>query len=1292
MRQSRAGARTGGPVLASLLLAWLVAAAWPSAAQPPSRFLRLSPGPIERPLSIAVADFDRDGLDDLVVANFQAGTIEILTNAGDDTFAPIPSGPFGVGVGTFSSNTAGPYDMVVVELNPEDVDGDAVANAADNCPNAYNPVDVNTGVQLDTDDDGVGDACQILKDTDCDGAADDPIDSDGDGVPDFHPMTLALDNCPRTINAGQEDANMDGVGDACPESPDLIVVTTTQGGTSPFGAIRVRLNDGVGGLVDRPAYGTGIAPGKIVADDFSGDGRPDLALAVTSVDLMQFLPGLADGMFGGSIILRAGDGAQGAVSGDFNNDAHPDLAVANRAADSISVFINSGTALPGTATSTLTLPPPSARPVTLLSGRLDGDPFADLVVLSQGGDKRLCEGTFQDGLACSLDADCDDPQTPQVDGTCEGLEGSISVFLGSLTGALTPGVVIPLGLDHRPRAGLLADLDGDLHLDLAVADFTGGEVLIYPGLGDGTFGPTSDSLLDTQEPVSIVSFRRAGLPAGGPDLAVLDHAHNRIDLYRKDAGSLTYTFVGLTPPPASPWRGTKAMLLTGADGLVAADIVLAQESASRIDVLSGIGNGAFRALVPQPLTGPASACAPPHPTGILEVDLRQDGRPDFAIFDDSAGTVTVITSSPFGVLQEQDTISVGANAKQVSTGRLVTSIDDYDRDCIPNVVDNCPTVFNPCPQADALCAGMNATCPPPSPTTPLCDMIPAELDPISRQCDSDGNGIGDECEVLGATGSAQDSDFDSKPDFDPNALINAAGGPDFDRDSVANTTDNCPTVANNTQTDDNMNDVGDACETLSGGSTVDPDMDGVPTFDPSQLMEPDPVGQALDNCPDVYNPGQEDNNGDHVGNACIVAAALDNCTYTFNSAQNDANGDGVGDNCAVPPQDLVAADPTAGSVTLLAGDGSGHLRPAAGSPLSLTAASAAAVAQFALACVDDPDPLTVTCTTRLANDVAVASRGAELNYADDTITVFKGDGAGQFTAYGTPVPAQGDPDQLLVAPAQPVCARPEDPAERDLQFDPDGLSDLLAAVEPGTSTLEIFLASSQDAFQMGASPLVQPPAQAFPLPVPAPLVTALFSDLNQDGFRDLVALSGPVAGISQVTIYMALGNGLFFTDSSFSPIEVDGSPTLMTADNVNLQTDSILPDLALFSERDGAPIVLTNVLGERADIDASGRVDGFDLAVFAASFGASRGEDFILETNGTLQQTGPGCGTDYRCLVVGTGHARVGQDLPTASLACDRALDPQTGDYSLSVDINLDGVIDGEDLALLASLFGKRPR
>ena len=73
----------------------------------------------------------------------------------------------------------------------KDSDGDGVPDATDNCKDEANPG------QEDADSNGVGDACQ---------------DSDGDGVTD------AKDNCPSAANPGQEDADNNNVGDACQDT------------------------------------------------------------------------------------------------------------------------------------------------------------------------------------------------------------------------------------------------------------------------------------------------------------------------------------------------------------------------------------------------------------------------------------------------------------------------------------------------------------------------------------------------------------------------------------------------------------------------------------------------------------------------------------------------------------------------------------------------------------------------------------------------------------------------------------------------------------------------------------------------------------------------------------------------------------------------------------------------------------------------------------------------------------------------------------------------------------------
>ncbi len=111
-----------------------------------------------------------------------------------------------------------------------DADGDGIPDELDNCPEASNPD------QTDTDEDGIGDACDddidgdaVLNDEDfCpDVSNSDQADADEDGIGDLcdddidgDSILNDNDNCPAVSNPDQTDTDDDGIGDACDADAD----------------------------------------------------------------------------------------------------------------------------------------------------------------------------------------------------------------------------------------------------------------------------------------------------------------------------------------------------------------------------------------------------------------------------------------------------------------------------------------------------------------------------------------------------------------------------------------------------------------------------------------------------------------------------------------------------------------------------------------------------------------------------------------------------------------------------------------------------------------------------------------------------------------------------------------------------------------------------------------------------------------------------------------------------------------------------------------------------------------
>lgn len=154
--------------------------------------------------------------------------------------------------GVDSSNLDSPVADAVVSLDgsPEDLDGDSIANALDNCPTVANRD------QLNADSDKLGDACDNCRNQ----VNNDQADGDGDL------RGNVCDNCATTPNPNQHDEDLDGMGDVCDGCP---IVGGLASNLDPD-------SDGVTGSCDQYP---GVAE-KIVF--FEGFGGPALPTTITA--------------------------------------------------------------------------------------------------------------------------------------------------------------------------------------------------------------------------------------------------------------------------------------------------------------------------------------------------------------------------------------------------------------------------------------------------------------------------------------------------------------------------------------------------------------------------------------------------------------------------------------------------------------------------------------------------------------------------------------------------------------------------------------------------------------------------------------------------------------------------------------------------------------------------------------------------------------------------------------------------------------------------------------------------
>ena len=322
------------------------------------------------PRDVKTADFNRDGILDLVSADHDSDQISLLLGSGAGEFAaPVD---FAVG--------AGPWDLAVADYNRDGVPDVAVTNELSDDISVY--LGNGFGGFRPERRIAVGDRPLMI----------DSGDMDGDGNPDL------------VVSGGVDEARGvlvllgDGTGAFAANGFTETAAQDVQVGDLngdrrldvfaslwPNNFVSVLLGDGAGSLaapVDIEA-GTGVTNGAELAD-VDGDGAVDLLVPNFGSHDVSVLLNDGRGNFAEPLRFPTGRNARRVITGDFDVDGLLDMAVPNQGARTVSVLLGDGTGsfLPAVNYDV------GASPRSIVAADFDRDGLLDLAV-GNSGDRNI---------------------------------------------------------------------------------------------------------------------------------------------------------------------------------------------------------------------------------------------------------------------------------------------------------------------------------------------------------------------------------------------------------------------------------------------------------------------------------------------------------------------------------------------------------------------------------------------------------------------------------------------------------------------------------------------------------------------------------------------------------------------------------------------------------------------------------------------------------------------------------------------------------------------------------------
>jgi len=376
-----------------------------------------------------------------------------------------------------------------------------------------------------------------------------------------------------------------------------------------------------------------------------------------------------------------GNGPRGVAAGDLDGDGHPDLVSTQWVADTVAVLLGRGD---------LTFDAPrifaaGSQPDAPVLADLDADGRLDLIaasgtqgVLAWRGEG---DGDLQPFAAHAAGADTSWVAAGDADGdgapdvfAANADSNSFSLLLGDGAGGLLPAV--HFGVYQQPLCVAAADLDLDGDLDAVTANYDfPSTVTVRLGDGAGSFGPKNTMLADAldQFGCSFVEPDDCDLD-GLPDLVVNLHGgfQSALDILPGLGGG------AFGPPIAVPDPGgSQVVTMADMNGDGRRDLLQSGDTSSDPALVVRLADGAGSFGSPVEATVPAGVDA------LATADLDGDGALDVALACGLANRVAALRGLGDGALVVPPAFDAGAVPPQLPQ---VLDVADMDLDGDPDAV------------------------------------------------------------------------------------------------------------------------------------------------------------------------------------------------------------------------------------------------------------------------------------------------------------------------------------------------------------------------------------------------------------------------------------------------------------------------------------------------------------------------------------------------------------------------------------------------------------------------------